>query len=188
MVNGQRLVHLLRSDAPRVAQALVDKLLGRAKVFSGVVGRTPYIEFVYPRVYSVVIRWDDWEKIFPLIRYGSGFFQPVIPPDAPPDPIQSPQPDRTMPVPPVNPGEGFTSFLSFFTWDEYAQIQRLLTISNVGREAIVPGFKASNPLPEPVSLNPPTRRTDQSGMPDVYDRLVDMLQQLFPNDFPTSQV
>jgi hypothetical protein len=167
---------------------MVDKLLGRVKVFSGVIGSTPYIEFVYPGVYSVVIRGDDWQKIFPLIRYGSGYFQPVTPPAIQPDPIPSPQPNRTMQVPPVNPGDGFTSFLSFLTWDEYTQIQRLLPLSNVGLDPTAMLYKPSNPVPDPVSLNPPTHRTSQSGMPDVYDRLVVMLQQLFPQDFPTSQV
>lgn len=187
-VSGQRLAHLLYSDAPRVAQALVDKLLGRAKVYVGVMGSTPYLEFVCPGAYSVVIRGDDWRKIFPLVRYGSGYFQPVIPPARQPDPIPSPQPNRTMPAPPENPGEAFTSFLSFFTWDEYTLIQRLLTMSNVGSEPKSPGYKPSRLVPDPVPLNPPTRRTDQAGMPEVYDRLVDMLQQLFPQDFPTSQV
>jgi len=187
-VSGQRLVPLLYSDAPRVAQALVDKLLGRAEVRSGVAGSTRYVEFVYPGAYSVVIRGDDWRKIFPLIRYGSGYYHPVIPPATPPAPILSPQPNRTMQVPPENPGDGFTSFLSFFTWDEYTLIQRLLTMSNVGRETKGLSYKPSNPVPDPVYVNPPARRTDQSGMSDVYNRLVDMLHQLFPKDFPTSQV
>jgi len=187
-VSGQRLVPLLYSDAPRVAQALVDKLLGRAKVFSGVVGSTPYIEFRYPGAYSVVIRGEDWRRIFPFVRYGSGYFHPVTPPAIRPDPIPSPQPNRTMQVPPEKPGDGFTSFLSFFTWDEYSAIQRLLPMTNVGREAKGTAYKPSNPVPDPIEINPPPRRTDQSGMPDVYDRLVEILQHLFPKDFPTSQV
>lgn len=190
-VNGQRLVHLLRSDAPRVARALVDKMQGRASVYSGVVGITPYLEFAYPGVYSVVIRGDDWRKIFPLIRYGSGDFIPVIPPDAPPPLVPSPQNDRLLNPPPRNPGTGFTSFLAFFTWEEYKQIQGLLTLSNVGEEA---GSSAQKHTPfnyavDPISFNPPTRESNQAGgMSDVYDRLVGMLQQLFPQDFPTSKV
>jgi hypothetical protein len=187
-VDGQRLVHLLYSDAPRVAQALVDKMLGRAKLSAGVVGTTPYLEITYPGVYSVLIRGDDWKKIFPLIRYGSGTFQPVLPPAIQPDPILSPQPNRTMQPPPVNPGDGFTSFLAFFTWDEYLQLQRLLTMSNVSQQLRSRFYKPFDMVPDPVSINPPTRRTDQSGMPDVYDRLVGLLQLLFPKDFPTSQV
>lgn len=186
-VRGSRLAHLLYSDAPRVAQALVDKLRGRAKVFSGVVGSTPYIEFRAPG-YSVVIRGDDWRKIFPFIRFGSGYFHPVIPPATQPDPIPSPQPNRVRPAPPENPGDGFTSFLGFFTWDEYSTIQRLLPISNVGRDRLGLSYMATRPVPEPFVINPPPRRTDQFEMSDVYDRLVAVLQKLFPRDFPTYQV
>ena len=169
-IDGNRLVHLLRSDAPRVAQALVDKMLGRAKVFAGAVGTTRYLEFVNPGVYTVVIRADDWRKIFPIIRYGTGAFTPIVPHAEPPELVPSPQEHRVMLPPPENPGPGIRSFLAYFSWEEYGQIQRLLTISNVGRESTVPLL----------------RRMNQSGMPDVYERLVGMLEQLFPHDFPNA--
>jgi hypothetical protein len=187
-VDGHRLVHLLRSDAPRVAQALVDKMIGRAQVHAGVVGRIGYVEFVYPGVYSVVIRADDWRKIFPLIRYGSGEFSPIPALVTPPALVPSPQGDRPMNPAPLNPGAGYTSFLAFFTWEETQRIQRLLTMSNVGRDAPSRSRNAFETAPAPVPLVPPERRTDQSAMPDVYDRLVGMLQQLFPLDYPTHKV
>jgi hypothetical protein len=187
-VDGHRLVHLLYSDAPRVAQALVDKMHGRAKVYSGVVGTTPYLEFLYPGVYSVVIRGDDWRKIFPLIRYGSGVYHPVFPPVSPPPLVPAPQNERFLNPPPQNPGTGFTSFLAHFTWEEYKQLQQLLTMSNVGQESKPLQYKPFGVGPDPVPLAPPTQRLDHSGVPDVYERLVGMLQQLFPRDFPTPKV
>lgn len=186
-VSGQRLVHLLRSDAPRVARALVDKMQGRATVHSGVAGTTPFVEFVRPGIYSVVIRLDDWRRIFPLIRYGSGDFRPVVPSDGPPALVAAPQHQRLANPPPDNPGPGFTSFLAHFSWDEYTLIQRLLTMTNVAVEPKGVGAKPLNAPVDPVSFNPPTRLSDQSSWKsDVYERLVGMLQLLFPQDFPVS--
>ena len=186
-VSGHRLAHLLSSDAPRVAQALVDKMHGRAKVFAGVVGSTPYVEFVHPGAYSVVIRGDDWRKIFPLIRYGTGEFTPVVPPEVPPVLVPAPQNDRLINPPPKNPGAGFTSFLAFFTWDEYRQIQQLLTTSNVGRPEPQSSLGHAKPFgitsELPIALNPPA----QQAIPGVYERLVGVLQELFPRDFPQSK-
>jgi hypothetical protein len=125
----------------------------------GTTGTTPFIEFVYPGQYSVVVRGDDWRKIFPLVRHGAGAFHPVDPPSLPPKPIPSPQPNRLMPPPPLNPGDGFTSFLSYFTWEEYTQLQQLTTLART-----------------------------TLGSADLYDRLVTLLQQLFPRDFPFNAI
>lgn len=165
---------------------MLDGLTGRARVSCGISGSTPYVQFLCPGVYSVLIRGDDWRKIFPLVRYGSGYFEPVNPPDTPPADILSPQPNRTMRPPPVTPGVGFTSFLQFFTWREYVQIQRLLTVNNLGSEPAA--FQQSQGAPGPVWLDPPPLRLDQLAMRDVYGRLVGLLQYLFPTKIPTSYV
>jgi hypothetical protein len=157
-VAGKRIVRLRYSDAPKVAQAIVDKMQGKARVLSGMSHDTPYIQFVREGFYSLVIHGEDWRFIFPFIRYGSGFFTPVTPPGVRPT-VPSPQPNRDMPAPPENPGQGLTTFLEHFSYDEYVKIQGLLTSSNL----------------------------QQGGM-DLYSRLVLVLQQLFPTDFPTYQM
>lgn len=185
-VGGQRLAHLMYSDAPRVAQAITDAMLGQARVLSGTSHDTPYIEFVRPNMYTVVIRGDDWRIIFPFLRYGSGTYTPVIPPVNPPPRIPSPQPNRLMVPPPVNPGHGLRSFLDNFPFDVYSKIQRLLTASNLTQDQPSRSYKASNPVTSPTPLIPPEQRTD--GHQEPYNRLVGVLQQLFPTDFPTSQL
>jgi hypothetical protein len=156
---------------------------GRARVLSGLSHDTPYLEFVRQNVYTVVVRGDDWKLIFPFLRYGSGDFTPVIPPPNPPPLIPSPQPQRLRVPSPVNPGKGLRSFLPF---DVYSKIQRLLTTSNLNEERPVT-YKASIPVLPSVPLVPPVQRVDGNAE-EPYNRLVGILQQLFPTDFPTSQV
>jgi len=189
-MGGTRLTHIRYSDVPRVAQAITDALAGRARVLSGS-SHTPYVEFVRDRAYTVVVRGDDWRKIFPFLRYSSASYRPVIPPGNQPPPIMSPQPNRTMQPPPVSPAGGLQSFLEGFPFDEYSKIQKLLTtinLSSVGQPS--PASKPSTPLPDPPSLIPPQQRTDSFSYTDtvLYNRLVQVLQQLFPTDFPTTNL
>ena len=161
---------------------------GKARVLSGVSHDMPYVEFVRDKAYTVVVRGDDWRKIFPFLRYSSARYRPVIPPGNEPPPIPSPQPNRTMPVPPVNPAGGLRSFLDEMPFDEYAKLQRLLTmmeLTNVDQPH--PAWRPSNPFPNPTSLIPPTQQRDSTSFTDttVYNRLVAVLQQLFPTDYPT---
>jgi len=186
-IDGFRLVHLRYSDVPRVAQAIVDAVNGRAKVLSGLSHDVPYLKFVKDKTYTVVIRGDDWQKIFPFLRYSSASYKPVIPPETQPPPIVSPQPDRVMYPPPVNPAGGLQSFLEGFPFDEYRKIQQLLTtlsIDNIDRQALP--SKALNPISDPSSLTPPEQSSDLSfNDKQLYNQLVLVLQKLFPTDFPT---
>jgi hypothetical protein len=180
-VGGTRLVRLRYSDAPRVARAILDKFAGKARVLSGISRDTPYVEFVRPNVYTVVVRGDDWRKIFPFLRYGSGAFNPVITPGIPPARIPSPQPNRDRVPPPVNPGTGLRSFLEHFDYFEYQKIQSLLTASRLGQE---PGSSSERRVMSgPVDWIPQSQQLDGLDA-ESYNRLVDILQQLFPTDFP----
>lgn len=187
-VGGQRLAHLMYSDAPRVAQAITDAMMGRARVLSGMSHDTPYVEFVRPNAYTVVVRGDDWRVIFPFLRYGSGNFTPVVPPPNQPALIPSPQPNRLRQPSPVNPGPGLRSFLENFPFDQYSKIQKLLTVSNLTSDRPTPNYLASNPVQPPISLTPPEQRADGYDSLEPYNHLVGILQQLFPTDYPTSQV
>jgi hypothetical protein len=86
-VGGRRLLPLTYSDVPRVAQAITDAIRGKARVTSGISGDTPFVKFVRDQSYVVVIRGDDWRKIFPFFRYSTDQYEPVIPPLNQPDPI-----------------------------------------------------------------------------------------------------
>jgi len=188
-VGGTRLVNLRRSDAPRVAQAIVDFIGGRAKIFRGQSKDTVFVKFVREDEYTVVVREDDWRKIFPFFRYSTSSYSPVIPPPNEPPPIMSPQPNRLMPQPPENPAGGIQSFLGYFSFDEYSKIQQLLTtlkFRDFG--GLSPSFKALNPVPDGTPLEPPEQRVNSSDDPkaDLYNQLVKVLQQLFPVDFPTT--
>jgi len=188
-IGGTRLVHIRYSDVPRIAQAIVDAVGGRARVLSGLSHDVPYLEFIKDQAYTVVVRGDDWRKIFPFLRYSSNAYKPVIPPSNQPPPIPSPQPNRVMEAPPVNPAGGLQSFLEGFPFDEYSKIQRLLTtlsVNNIDKQTLP--SKASYPLPDASSLIPPEHRKDSSSFSDaaLYNQLVVVLQQLFPTDFPTT--
>jgi len=187
-VGGTRLVHLRYSDAPRVAQALVDALGGRARVLSGQAQDVPYVEFVRDQAYTVVIRGDDWRRIFPFLRYGTSLYRPVDPPPNQPAPIPSPQPNRVMQPPPENPSGGLVSFLEGLPFDEYSKIQDLLTMFAANPlEAPAGAGKPLRPEPNPPSLLPPEVQSDGVAFrdTDMYNRFVIILQRLFPTDFPT---
>ncbi len=187
-VAGGRVAHLRRSDAPRVAQAIVDAEYGRARVLGGVSKNIPYLEFVREKSYSVVVRLDDWRKILPFFRYSANAYKPVIPPEQPPPPIPSPQPNRVMPPPPVNPAGGLQSFLEGFPFDEYSKLQKLLTTATINRLDTIGLGVALDPMPDVYELNPPERRVDATNSPQttLYNQVVALLEQLFPEDFPTT--
>lgn len=188
-MGGDRLAHLRYSDAPKVAQAVVDAINGQARVLTGVSRDTSYVEFVKDGIYTVVVRGDDWRLIFPFFRYNTAAYRPVVPPLSPPPPVMSPQPNRLMQQPPENPAGGLRSFLDGLPFDVYSKIQRLLTtlaIYDFDRQ--MPAFLASSPIAEPSSLIPPEQRRDFSSFTDdtLYNKLVFVLRSLFPRDYPTT--
>jgi hypothetical protein len=187
-VGGKPLKHLRRSDAPRVAQAITDYLCGGARVLSGIAGDTSYVEFVKDKSYTVAIRGDDWRKVFPFLRYSSNDYTPVEPPGNPPEPVLSPQPNRTMQPPPENPGGGLRSFLDKLPFHEYQQIQRLLsTLSVDSLDRLRVESRPSRPAVYPTDLYPTDQRRDailKDGY--LYEGLVLLLQALFPDDYPTT--
>lgn len=187
-VGGSRLAHLRYSDAPRVAQAIVDAEYRRARVLSGISHGTSYVEFVRDKAYTVVVRGDDWAKIYPFLRYSSNSYEPVIPPANQPAPIPSPQPNRVMQVPPVNPAGGLKSYLDGFDFPTYSKIQQLLSTTAVDTidGQSLPSMP-SNPISDATELNPPARRTDSFNFKEsqLYNRMVAVLRQLFPEDYPT---
>lgn len=183
-VGGGRLVHLRYSDAPRVAQAILDAMEGRARVTHGVAGDTHYIQLVRKGGYSVTIRKDDWSKIFPFIRYSTNNFTPVTPPGNQPVAVPSPQPNRAMQPPPVSPDDGLTSFLEGVPYDEYVKIQELMTTLSLGayKQDVLRDFEENPPSLYPLEKDfdgPVYHR-------DIFFRLVYVLRRLFPTDFPTT--
>jgi len=183
-VGGGRLVHLRYSDAPRVAQAILDAMEGRAQVVHGVAGDTHYLQFVRKGGYKITIRKDDWLKIFPFVRYSTKNFTPVIPPGNKPAAIPSPQPNRLMQVPPESPDDGLTSFMEGLPYDEYRKVQELMTTLSLGtyRQDVLQEFEENPPALYPLEKDfdgPVYHR-------DIFFRLVYVLQRLFPTDFPTT--
>jgi len=188
-VGGTRPAHLRKSDAPRVAQAIVDAIGGKARILSGMSHDIMYLEFVKDKSYTVVVRGDDWRKIFPFFRYSSKSYNPVIPPPNEPPPIMSPQPNRTMKQPPENPAGGLRSFLACFPFDEYSKLQKLLSMLSLDDlDKSKPVYKDSDPTPsDGIEWLPPQQRTDSaSSDAALYNQLVKVLQQLFPIDYPTT--
>jgi len=188
-VGDSRLFHLHYSDAPRVAQAIVDAIAGDARVLVGSSHDVRFVKFVRDKVYTVVVREDDWGKIFPFLRYSTASYNPVIPPNNQPSSIPSPQPNNVMQPPPVNPDGGLRSFLEGLSFDEYSKIQRLLTImsvDNIDRQLLP--VKPLHCFSDAPSLVPPEQRTDTSSFynRDLYNKMVVILQKLFPTDFPTA--
>jgi hypothetical protein len=189
-VGGTRLVHLRYGDAPRVARAIVDAEYKKARVYSRLVKDTPYVEIVRDGYYCVVIRGDDWKRIFPFLRYSDNSYQPVTPPLNEPPPVPSPQPNRVLPTPPVNPSGGLVSFLDGFPFSEYSKIQKLLTTTTVSRTdaPIGPGVSLSGtPLDGESVFLVATQQQDVFDFRQnaLYAKLVPLLQKLFPTDFPT---
>jgi hypothetical protein len=184
-IGGSRPTHVRRSDVPRLAQAIVDAAKGRAQVRSGKLRDTSFVEFVRPRSYTVVVRGDDWRKIFPFFRYSTTVFQPVIPPGNPPSAVVSPQPNRVMQPPPEKPSAGLRSFLDRLRYDEYQKIQGLLTMLSAGESPSLP-FKPSRGIPDASHLIPSEKREGTLTQEDMFfNRLVLVLQELFPVDYPT---
>ena len=187
-VGGARLSRLRKSDLPRVAQAIVDFSHGKARVLSGVYGDTTYVQFIRDRSYSIAIRGDEWSKIYPFFRYSTARYQPVQPPGNKPDLIPSPQPNRLREAPPESPDGGQKSFLEHLPYPEYLKIQQLLTmLSMEGWDPKAIQSKPSKDLPYPPSLLPSRKRTDGFFSDrEFYNRLVAVLEQLFPFDYPTT--
>lgn len=178
-LGGTRLVHLNASDAPRVARALLDAKQGLARVTSGVMGHVPYLLLERPGIYSVAIRGDDWQKIYPFFRYEKTAYTAVQPPTLEPDPIPNPhRPDRVMKVPRVNPGPGLHSVLEALPYDDYVTVQQLLSANRTNENPVRLDKRAGG-----VSTKPP--RHDLDGLyGEGYNRWVTLLEQLFPKDFP----
>ena len=158
-------------------------------MLSGMSHDMPYVEFVKDRAYTVVVRGDDWRLIFPFFRYSTTAYNPVIPPANQPPPIMSPQPNRTMQQPPENPAGGLKSFLDGMPFEVYSKIQKLLTTLSINDfDKPMPAFKASRPILDPSSWIPQERRPDYSSYSSaiLYNKLVELLQELFPRDYPTT--
>lgn len=187
-IGGGRLSRLRKSDVPRVAQAILDYSHGKARVLSGILIDTPYVQFVRDRSYSIAIRGDEWGKIYPFFRYSTARYQPVQPPENQPLPIPSPQPNRLREVPPESPDEGMQSFLQHLPYQEYVKIQKLLTMLSMDDwdQKAIPS-KPSQKIPYPPPLQPARQRADGIFTDTVfYNRLVKVLEQLFPVDYPTT--
>lgn len=187
---GKRPTRLRRSDLPQLAQAIVDVERGRAVARRGFVQNTSYVLLQRNQAYNVFVRGDDWAKIVPFLRNSTLTFQPVVPPPTPPPPILSPQPNQVMQPPPQNPYGGFTSFLDGFTFAEQSQIQRLLTTASIDQIDTTQSSGPIDPSDTPPPLNPPPIGTlGNSTNPQeqqFFEKVLLFLQQLFPDDFPTS--
>ena len=189
-VGGGRLVPLRRSDAPRVAQALVDAMAGQARVLSGVARDTAYVEIVRDTSYTVVVREEDWRKIYVFLRYSTQNYTPVTPPGNPPDQVLSPQPNRTMQPPPEIPSEGLTSFMAGMTFLEYQQLQKLLTLVSLDQlNAPVAASRPARNISYAAPWIPSTQRVDTTFRDSyLYNRVVRVLELLFPADFPIATI
>jgi hypothetical protein len=94
-----------------------------------------------------------------------------------------------MEQPPVSPTDSLCSFLEGFSFDTYSKIQNLLTVlSDDDLDRQVPPFRRTRIYPEATPWLPPEQRTDTSDFYNtmLYNKLVPILQKLFPVDFPTT--
>lgn len=192
LINGVRATRLRRSDLPKVAQAIVDFERGRAEARAGYVRETAYVNLRRKNAYDVVIRGDDWAKIVPFLRNSSSRFTPKIMPPEQPPPVLSPQPNRVMQPPPPNPSVGQQSFLEGFDYATLAKIEALLTTTTVDAlEGPSLPSKPMNPVGNGIRIEfpglyaAPVDSLDQQ-QKSLYDRVLALLEQLFPEDFPTS--
>lgn len=80
LFSGGRPHHLVKSDLPAVAKAIVAVVrdLGRAQV--GVYRNVSYVRLT-GRDFDLTVLGSDWEKIFPYIQDGS--FNPALVPASP---------------------------------------------------------------------------------------------------------
>ncbi len=174
-IDGARLTSLRRPDLPKVARAIVDAERGEARVFTGYTRETPYVRIHRVGAYDVFIRGEDWDKIVPFLRNTGSRFSPAVLPSTPPPPIPSPQPNRTMQPPPPNPWGGLRSFVDKFDYQTMRHIEGMLTAFQVKPPPSLPS-KLSNTMEPNSQLD---AREEQ-----FYNNMLQMLQQLFPDDFP----
>lgn len=78
--SGERPHHLLRTDLPVVARAIVAVVRKQGHARAGVLRQVPYVRLL-GRDFDLSILGSDWEKILPYIQDGT--FDPIIVPASP---------------------------------------------------------------------------------------------------------
>lgn len=192
-VNGARLARLRRQDLPRVAQAIVDAEFGRATFRAETTRDVAYVTITRPEAYTVTILGSDWAKLLPFYRNASMSFDPPPPlPPTPPPPVMSPQPNRLMEQPPPKPPTGFVSYADKLPYNDLRRVNAYLSanplpyntpsVSSMGVMAPTPPAldpPEVPPPPEPASALDPQEQK-------FYYRVLGILEQLFPDDYPRS--
>lgn len=158
-VGPGRLHRLRKPDLPAVAEALLAALHKRAWIDKGSFGDDLFVRIKHDGG-DVVIMGDDWAKIVPYIQ--SGFFSPPMVPVAPAPARQSTQKPVSVP--------------------DYARLVRK------AREGFTAGIYSvyTGPLSSEPRDSGPVRDGSMVGDKALYQRILDTLTELFPEDFPTS--
>ena len=197
-INGKRLTNLRRSELQQVARAIVDGEQGLATASRGRTRGVDFIRIKRKGAYDVLIRSEDWDKLIPFLRNSSNSFEPVFLPPNPPAPVLSAQPNRTI-APTQESPSGGRSFVSKFDYQTQRQILNLLTTTTITRMD-APNLPArtlhnnkQSPALNPGPPPPPSLTVKPASELDMrdkqfYDRVLNLLVELFPEDFPTSPV
>ena len=194
-IGGKRLNRLRREDLGPLADALADASQGLAKVGVNRARGITYVSLKRPGAYTLYVRGEDWERIMPFLRHSTDSFRLVRLPVEPPDPVLSPQPNRTMA--PIRYGlSGGRSYMDRFPYETERQLTDLLSQQSFSSldKPQVPARPLNNPPSNPQVTYPPAvsgqtlKPHDALDMRDEQFRrqVVELLLQLFPDDFPTS--
>lgn len=160
-VGPGRLHRLRKPDLPAVANALLAAIRKQAWIDKGEFGGDYFVRIKHEDG-DVVIMFDDWVKILPYIQ--NGFFStPMVATPVGPD-----NPDTQKPVP-------ATDYLGLI---EKAREGFRLGIYSVYTGPPSPELEAQG--------NQPVRDGSLVGDKSLYQRILDTLTELFPEDFPTS--
>lgn len=197
VMDEKRLTKLRRPDLPQLAQAIVDAEQGLAQVGANQTRGRTFVNLKRKGHYNLYVRGEDWERIMPFLRHSTDSFEFEPLPVDPPDPVMSPQPNRTMA--PIREGlSGGRSYMDRFPYEEQRQLTDLLTSTgqittldapNLPSRTLfdhTPGAQVNPPVPPQVNPLPKPATALDMREEQFRRRVLDLLLQLFPEDFPTS--
>ena len=195
-IGGKRLGKLRRPDLPQLAQAIVDAERGKCRATTGALKGKRFVNLRRKGGgYDVYVRGEDWDKIFPFLRNSASTFEPAPLPVEEPPPIPAVQANRLIEEARESPSGGRSFIQGRLDYDTQRLVTDLLTTTSLKSEANLPSRPLVDQTPGP-QINPPVPPQVNSAVrtasaldmreEQARRRILDLLLQLFPEDFPTS--